>query len=43
MPSVPRPSFYTLRTTHGRQATIYVPRDDDPWQAVIGPENRIAC
>ena len=28
-----RPFFYTLRTTDGRQATIYVPPDDNPWQA----------
>jgi hypothetical protein len=32
MPPVPRPSFYTLRTTHGYQATIYVAPHDDPWQ-----------
>ncbi len=33
MPSEPRPSFYTLRTTDGHQATIYVAPDGDPWQA----------
>jgi hypothetical protein len=33
MPSEPHPSFYTLRTTGGHQATLYVPPDDGPWQA----------
>jgi hypothetical protein len=33
MPPEPRPAFYTLRTTRGHQATIYVTPDDDPWQA----------
>jgi hypothetical protein len=43
MPSEPHPSFYTLRTNGDNQATLYATPDDDPWQAVIGPENRIAC
>jgi hypothetical protein len=33
MPSQSRPSYYTLSTTDGRQVTIYVAPDDDPWQA----------
>ena len=32
MPSQAPPSFYTLTTTDGHQATLYVAPDDDPWQ-----------
>jgi len=33
MSSQPRPAYYTFTTTHGHQASVYVPPDDDPWQA----------
>jgi hypothetical protein len=33
LPSETRPTFYTLRTTCDREATIHIPPGGDPWQA----------